>query len=60
MYAAAVQSASRGLTVPLRSGVVRAGMAGAEKLGKFSEGAAVVGLYFGIYDAYKNEIENCL
>ena len=57
--AAAMQVAERGLTVPLRSPVVRAGLAGSEVLGKFSIGIAIVNLVLAGGDAINAEWQQC-
>lgn len=57
--AAAMQVAERGLTVPLRSPVVRAGLAGSEVLGKVSLGITIVNLVLAGGDAINAEWQQC-
>jgi RHS repeat-associated protein len=52
--------ASRGLTVPLRSGVVRAGFANLEKLGEYADGLLVVNILVAGVHADIREIKECL
>ena len=57
--AAAMQAVERGLTVPLRSPVVRAGLAGSEVLGKVSIGITIVNLVVAGGDAINAEWKQC-
>jgi hypothetical protein len=57
--AAAVHSVERGLVVPLRSSIVRAGVGASEALGEVSGWITVANLYYGIAKAYKAEWEQC-
>jgi RHS repeat-associated protein len=56
---AAAYSVGRGLTVPLRSGVVRAGVGASEVLGEASGWLTIANLYYGIAKAYKAEWQQC-
>lgn len=59
LMGAAAYSVERGLTVPLRSGVVRAGAGASEALGEASGWITIGNLYYGIYKAYQNEWQQC-
>jgi RHS repeat-associated protein len=52
-------SASRGLIVPLRSSVARAGMSTAETVGRYSGAVSIAMLYGSIAHAYYNEATQC-
>jgi RHS repeat-associated protein len=56
---AAAYSVGRGLTVPLRSGVVRAGVGASEALGEASGWITIANLYVGIAKAYQAEWQQC-
>lgn len=56
---AAVHSVERGLTVPLRSSIVRAGAGASEALGEASGWITIANLYYGIAKAYKAEWQQC-
>jgi hypothetical protein len=56
---AAAHSVERGLTVPLRSGIVRAGVGASEALGEASGWITIANLYYGIAKAYKAEWQQC-
>jgi RHS repeat-associated protein len=60
LLAVGAHSISRGLTVPLRSSIVRAGLANAEAFGKLSSILAVVGLDYAVGDAVYAEFKGCL
>lgn len=60
LAAAASWSVSRGLTVPLRSGIVRAGVANAEALGKLSGVLGMIGIDYALADAAYAEYKGCL
>lgn len=59
LMGAAAYSVERGLTVPLRSGVVRAGVGASEALGEASGWSTLGNLYYGIAKAYKAEWQQC-
>ena len=56
---AAVHSVERGLTVPLRSSIVRAGAGASEALGEASGWITIANLYYGIGKAYVAEWKQC-
>lgn len=56
---AASWSVSRGLTVPLRSSIVRAGVAGAETLGKVSGILTMGSVVYALGDAVVAEYKQC-
>jgi RHS repeat-associated protein len=56
---AAVHSVERGLTVPLRSSIVRAGAGASEALGEASGWITITNLYYGIGKAYVAEWKQC-
>jgi hypothetical protein len=56
---AAVHSVERGLTVPLRSSIVRAGVGASEALREASGWITIANLYYGIAKAYKAEWQQC-
>ena len=60
LQAAAYWSVSQGLTVPLRSSIVRAGLSNAEALGKLSGVLAVAGIDVALADAVYAEYKGCL
>jgi hypothetical protein len=60
LQAAATWSVERGLTVPLRSSIVRAGVAGAETLGKVSGVLTMGSIVYGLGDAVVAEYKGCL
>ena len=57
--AAAMQAAERGLTVPLRSSVVRSALGASEVLGKVSIGITIVNLVLAGGDAINAEWQQC-
>lgn len=57
--AAATQVAERGLTVPLRSSVVRSALGASEVLGKVSIGITIVNLVLAGGDAINAEWQQC-
>ena len=59
LMAAGAWSVERALTVPLRSGVVRAGVSNAEALGKASGVVALIGFYYALGDAIYAEQTGC-
>jgi hypothetical protein len=59
LAAAGAWSVSRGLTVPLRSSIVRGGLSTGEAISKYSGYATVAILYGAIAHAYYNEITKC-
>jgi RHS repeat-associated protein len=57
---AAAHSVERGLTVPLRSSIVRAGMTGSEVLGKISGVATMANVVYALGDGAVAEWNGCL
>jgi len=57
---AAAHSVERGLTVPLRSGIVRAGVGSAETLGKLSGVATMANVVYGLGAGVVAEWNGCL
>lgn len=57
--AAGAWSVARGLTVPLRSSVVRSGLTAAETLGKVSDGLLVLNVGIAAVDAIIAEARGC-
>lgn len=60
LAAAATWSVERGLTVPLRSSIVRAGLSNAEALGKLSGVLSMAGIDVALADAVYAEYKGCL
>jgi hypothetical protein len=59
LQAAATWSVSRGLTVPLRSGIVRAGVGASEVLGRLSFALTMGNVIYAEWDAINAEHKGC-